>query len=78
MLASHIAIITQSFQQIIFTLCIHLLLTKVDGILHFGGGGVQNQLEELNSDACWSVSKYDASLKLISNGVLQMSENRSS
>ena len=40
--------------------------------------GVQNQLEELNSDACWSVNTYDTSLKLISNNALQISENGSS
>jgi len=40
--------------------------------------GVQNQLEELNSDACWSFNTYDASSKLISNNALRISENRSS
>jgi hypothetical protein len=35
-------------------------------------------LYELNSDACWSVITYDASLKLISDNALQIPEKRSS
>jgi hypothetical protein len=41
-------------------------------------GDVQNQLDELNYDACGSVNAYDASLKLIPNCALQISEDRAS
>ena len=57
-------------------LCIHLLLQRQ--MEFYVLGCLQNQLEELNSDTCWSVNTYHASFKLISDNALRLSENRSS